>query len=143
MAVRVKLRLKPRGSDRTVETSALVNSGFEAETPQLLIPTNLAKQIQLYPPPPTSTIVEVGTAAGPARLLLIREALDSWVVAGDREVGPKPVDVMISPMEEEVLISDKLAEEFNIVLLAIGSGKWRFADDPSDKTRYSEKPQYW
>jgi len=49
---------------------------------------------------------------------------------------------MISPMEE-VLIRDKLAEEFNIVLLAIGSGKWRFADDPSDKTRYSEKPRYW
>jgi len=38
------------------------------------------------------------------------------------------------------LISDKLAEEFGLVLLAIGSGKWRFADDPLDKVRYSEKP---
>ncbi len=41
------------------------------------------------------------------------------------------------------MISDKLAEEFGIVLLAIGSGKWRFIDDPPDKVRYSEKPQYW
>jgi hypothetical protein len=73
----------------------------------------------------------------------VRDALEAWVVTGDREVGPRYVDVMISPVEEEVLISDKLAEEFGLVLLAIGSGKWRFADDPLDKVRYSEKPQYW
>jgi hypothetical protein len=75
-------------------------------------------------------------------MFLVREALQAWVVTGDREVSPKLVDVMISPTEE-VLISDVLAEEFGIVLLAIGSGKWRFIDDPLDKVRYSEKPQYW
>jgi hypothetical protein len=74
---------------------------------------------------------------------LVRDALDVWVVTDDREVGPRQVDVMLSPMEEEALISDKLAEELGLVLLAIGSGKWRFADDPLDRVRYSEKPQYW
>jgi hypothetical protein len=49
------------------------------------------------------------------RVFLVREALQAWVVTGDREVGPKLVDVMISPTEEEVLISDVLAEEFGIV----------------------------
>jgi hypothetical protein len=143
MAVRVRLRLRSRASQRVIEVTALVNSGFEAESPQLLIPTGLAKQLSLYPPPPTSSIVEVGTPGGPARVFLVRDALEAWVVTGDREVGPRYVDVMISPVEEEVLISDKLAEEFGLVLLAIGSGKWRFADDPLDKVRYSEKPQYW
>jgi hypothetical protein len=143
MAVRVRLRLRSKTSQETIETSALVNSGFEAESPQLLIPTSLARQLSLYPPPPTSSVIEVGTAGGPVRVFLVREALQAWVVTGDREVGPKLVDVMISPTEEEVLISDVLAEEFGIVLLAIGSGKWRFIDDPLDKVRYSEKPQYW
>ncbi|MFP3238512.1 MAG: hypothetical protein RXQ00_04835 [Caldivirga sp.] len=143
MAVRVRLRLRSKTSQETIETSALVNSGFEAESPQLLIPIPLARQLSLYPPPPTSSVIEVGTAGGPVRVFLVREALQAWVVTGDREVGPKLVDVMISPTEEEVLISDVLAEEFGIVLLAIGSGKWRFIDDPLDKVRYSEKPQYW
>jgi hypothetical protein len=48
------------------------------------------------------------------------------VVTSDREVDPKLSDAMISLIEEEVLISDKLAEELGLVLLAIGSGKWRF-----------------
>ncbi len=143
MAVRVRLRLRSKTSQETIETSALVNSGFEAESPQLLIPIPLARQLSLYPPPLTSSVIEVGTAGGPVRVFLVREALQAWVVTGDREVGPKLVDVMISPTEEEVLISDVLAEEFGIVLLAIGSGKWRFIDDPLDKVRYSEKPQYW
>jgi len=143
MAVRVRLRLRSKTSQETIETSALVNSGFEAESPQLLIPIPLARQLSLYPPPPKSSVIEVGTAGGPVRVFLVREALQAWVVTGDREVGPKLVDVMISPTEEEVLISDVLAEEFGIVLLAIGSGKWRFIDDPLDKVRYSEKPQYW
>jgi hypothetical protein len=47
------------------------------------------------------------------------------VVTSDREVDPKLSDAMIS-LIEEVLISDKLAEELGLVLLAIGSGKWRF-----------------
>jgi hypothetical protein len=143
MAVRVRLRLRSRTSQQSAEVAALVNSGFEAETPQLLIPVPLARQISLYPPPITSSIIEVGTAGGPSRVLLVRDALDVWVLAGDREVGPRQADAIISPIEEEVLISDKLAEELGLVLLAIGSGKWRFADDPPDKVRYSEKPQYW
>jgi hypothetical protein len=143
MVVRVRLRLRSKTSQETIETSALVNSGFEAESPQLLIPTSLARQLSLYPPPPMSSIIEVGTAGGPVRVFLVRETLHVWVITGDREVGPKLADVLISSTEEEVLISDKLAEEFGIVLLAIGSGKWRFIDDPPDKVRYSEKPQYW
>jgi hypothetical protein len=34
-------------------------------------------------------------------------------------------------------------EELGIVVVAAGSGKWRFIDDPVDKVRITEKPQYW
>lgn len=143
MAVRVKLRLRARTSGEIIEASALVNSGFETESPQLLIPIELARRIALYPPPPTSTIIEVGTAGGPSRVFLVREVIEVWVVTDDREVGLKVADILISPIEEEVLMNDKLTEELGIILLATGSGKWRFIDDPADKIRYSQKPQYW
>jgi hypothetical protein len=50
---------------------------------------------------------------------------------------------LISPIEEEVLVNDKLTEELGTILLVTGSGKWRFVDDPADKVRCIEKPQYW
>jgi hypothetical protein len=143
MAVRIKLELKSRTSGEAVNVSALINTGFETDSPQLLIPVELARRLALYPPPIASNIIEVGTAGGPSRVFLVREGLDVWAVTDDREVGPKLADVLISPIEEEVLVNDKLTEELGIILLAAGSGKWRFVDDPVDKVRYSEKPQYW
>ena len=88
MAIRIKLKLRSKTSENTVEVSALINSGFETESPQLMIPTSLARHISLYPPPPTSNIIEVGTAGGPSRVFLIREALEVWAVTDDRQVGP-------------------------------------------------------
>jgi hypothetical protein len=143
MAVRVRLKLKSRISGEVVETVALVNTGFETESPQLLIPLALARRLSLHPPPPTATIAELGTAGGPVRMFIVRDALEVWVVAGDRSVGPRVADALISGVEEEVLINDKLMEELGIVVVAAGSGKWRFIDDPVDRIRVTEKPQYW
>ncbi|MEM1830705.1 MAG: hypothetical protein QW794_06980 [Thermosphaera sp.] len=63
MAVRVKLRVRSLRSRREVVSSALVNSSFEAETPQLLIPRRLALELGLWPPPEDAHLVEVGTAS--------------------------------------------------------------------------------
>ena len=52
MAVRVRLRIRARHGGGEVETSALVNSGYEADSPQLLIPRPLAARLGLWPPPP-------------------------------------------------------------------------------------------
>ncbi len=43
MALRVKLKM--RRSETSITTSALVNSGFEAEEPQLIIPMKLAEAL--------------------------------------------------------------------------------------------------
>ena len=50
MAVRVRLRVSRGGSG--VEVVALVNSGYEADSPQLMVPVALAKVLGLWPPPP-------------------------------------------------------------------------------------------
>ena len=136
--MRVKLRIRSSGGE--VVTSALVNSGFEAETPQLLIPRSLAAKLGLWPPPPEAYLVEVGTAGGPVRNYMVPGAAEVYVEAGDRTVGPVRCDIMISSHEYEVLISDKLGGELGIVILDL-RGKWRFSDE--DKIRETEPPQYW
>ena len=140
MAVRVRLRIRNVLSGRLIETSALVNSGYEADTPQLLIPRALAARIDLWPPPPEAELVEVGTAGGPVRNYLIRRVLEVWVVTSDRIVGPVLSDAMISSIEQEVLISDQLGSELGITILDL-RGKWKFKDE--DRVRESEAPQYW
>jgi hypothetical protein len=45
LAVRVRLRIK--GTSREVVTSALINSGFEADEPQLVIPVGLGEALGL------------------------------------------------------------------------------------------------
>lgn len=139
MAVRVKLRITSE-SGGEVLTTALVNSGFEAETPQLLIPKALASKLGLWPPPPDAQLIEVGTAGGPVRNYLAPRALKVCVEAGDRRVGPVECDAMISLLEYEVLISDRLGGELGIVILDL-RGKWRFSDE--DRVRLTEPPYYW
>ena len=135
------MKIRVRCKDTEVQTSALLNSGFEAETPQLLIPRPLAVKLGLWPPPPEAQLVEVGTAGGPVRNYLIPSAADVLLDAGDRVVGPVKCDVMISSLEYEVLVSDALISAFNIVMLDVKWGKWRLSDE--EKVRHTEVTQYW
>jgi hypothetical protein len=48
MAVRLKLKIRVSGY--TAEEVALLNSGYEAPTPQLLVPISLAAKLGLWPP---------------------------------------------------------------------------------------------
>jgi len=140
VAVRVRLRVRCPRTGREAVTSALVNSGFEAETPQLLLPRGLAAKLGLWPPPDDAYLVEVGTAGGPVRNYLVPRSVEVVVETSDRRVGPVLCDVMISNLEYEVLISDRLGGELGIVILDL-RGKWRFSDE--DAVRETEPPQYW
>jgi hypothetical protein len=143
LAVRVRIRARSRRSGRVEDVVALVNSGFETEKPQILMPIALAKRLDLWPPPLDSYLVELGTAGGPVRNYLVPEALEVYVITGDRVRGPVLSDAILSHVEEEVILNDKLSEELGIVILGIGSGRWRFDDDRPDIVRSSEKPQYF
>ena len=48
---------------------------------------------------------------------MIPEAAEDTVEAGDRSIGPIKCDIMVSNVEYEVLISDKLGGELGIVIL--------------------------
>ena len=52
-------------------------------------------------------------------------------------------DALISDIEEEVLINDKLGEELGIVIERMASGDWRLSTDSPEVRRRSEEPEYW
>jgi hypothetical protein len=72
MAVRVRLRVE-RG-DGVLEVVGLVNSGYETDTPQLMIPVDLARILGLRPPPMDAREVVFETAGGPVRVWVVESA---------------------------------------------------------------------
>jgi len=143
MAVRLKIKIRIPTLNREITTSALVNTGFETEDPQIIIPIKLGERLGLTPLPPNAKIIELGTAGGPTKMYLLRNTAEVKVLVEDKETRYVKADILISSIEEEVLLNDKVTEELGIVILLPASGKWRFIDDKPDIIRPSIKPEYW
>jgi hypothetical protein len=140
MAVRV--RLKIWREDKVLETVALVNSGYEADSPQLMIPISLAKALGIWPPPPDSKEDIFETAGGPSRVWVVRKSAKAMIVAEDVSSKEIEIDLVVSPHVDEPLISDVLTGEFEIVLENVAKGLWRFSWDPPSRLRKSEKRSF-
>ena len=137
MAVRVRLRIMRE--DRHLDVVALLNSGYEADSPQLMIPVDLARVLGLWPPPPLAREEVFETAGGPIRVWVIRNAAEVKVVAKDVESKIVRVDIVVSPLADEPLISDVLAGELELAVEDFAKGLWRFRWEPKEKVRESEK----
>ncbi|MGC8570331.1 MAG: hypothetical protein ACP5L1_03275 [Caldivirga sp.] len=135
MAVRLRLRIRVR--DRIIEDIALLNSGFEAPTPQLLIPISTARALGLWPPTEDAREVTVDTAGGPLKVWLYARVAKVKVITEDAESRDAEVDIIVSPLADEPLISDLLADELEIAVESFGKGLWRFRNDPPGKLRHS------
>jgi hypothetical protein len=137
VAVRVRLRVSRGGSG--VEVVALVNSGYEADSPQLMVPVALAKVLGLWPPPPDSREEVFETAGGPARVWVVRGSAEVRVVAEGAESRGVVVDLVISPHVDEPLISDVLAGALGIAVEDFAEGLGRFRWEPPGSLRRSER----
>lgn len=137
MAIRLKLKLK-RG-DRSLEVIALVNSGYETLEPEILVPSSIAEELDLLPSLPSGSMVKEYVLADGTTTKLIRipRALEVSVVEEERVVDSVEVSVVISDKAEEVLISDKLAGRLGIVALDFAEGYWCFRDELGKKVRRS------
>ena len=135
MAVRVKLRILR--NDKSVDVIALVNSGYEADSPQILIPVFTARDLGLWPPPLEALEDIFETAGGPLRVWVVRGGGIVKVLTEDIESKEVIVDIVISPLADEPLISDKLAGVLEIAVEDFAEGLWRFRWEPKEKLRRS------
>ena len=133
----VRLRLKISVGDRSVEAVALLNSGYEASTPQLLVPIGLARELGLWPPEGAHEVV-LDTAGGPLRAWHYPRIAEVSIVAEGAPQRAVATDIVISPLADEPLINDMLAEELELVVESFGRGLWRFRWEPAGKLRESE-----
>ena len=132
----VRIRLKIRHNNTEVETTGLVNSGYESDEPEIHIPLALAKKLGFHMERLTSQKYRVvGSNVNVYRLGRVRVCVvgkeTSWVEA---------IAVMV-PEEYEVLLSDALIEALDIEILKPKSGIWRFRGEKQE--RKSSKPEYW
>ena len=134
MVVRLKLRI--RRGDIAVEEVALLNSGYEAPTPQLLIPVELARRLGLWPPEGAADVL-LDTAGGPLRAWYFPREASVEVAVDDERSQAVVVDLVISPLADEPLISDKLAGALQIAVEDFAEGLWRFRWEPKEVLRRS------
>ena len=140
MGCRVKVRLK--SEDRVVETVALLNSGFETDAPDIVIPVELAKRLNLWPPKDrTSTILDTG--GGEISVPYRELPIELELLLNDRENKKVLVNVIVNPYIHEVLISDYVTSLLRIILLDFKRGLWRLNDDPRDRVRGSYEAEEW
>jgi hypothetical protein len=143
VAVRIRLRIRSRTTGRELRAAALVNSGFETIKPQLLVPIRVAELLCLWPQIPRDyTVKDYMTAGGPARMHVLVDEVEVSVDV-EHSVNPVTSDLVISPFEEEVLISDKLAGKLGIVVYDFAEGIWRLQTDPEAVRRRSEERETW
>ena len=141
MVVRVRLRIRSRATGFAVATSALVNSGYEVEEPEILLPRRLTEHIGIPLTPPHAKALTYETPFGFFRLILVYKGADVHLV--DACSTAEGVNVAVSDHEREVLISDKLASVLGIQLIDIGRGLWRHINDPHGIVRESAPAEYW
>jgi hypothetical protein len=139
VAARVDLHLR-RSDGTTLATAALLNGGFEAETPHVLLPRRAYAHLFEHDPAGTRGD-DVQTAGGRSEVLVLPDPLEAWVDAGDRSGPTVLVSILVSEAETEVLVSDTAIDAFTIEIHSHGRGLWRFAGEAQD--RPSVPPQLW
>jgi hypothetical protein len=136
MGVRVRVRV--RYGSASLDLVALVNTGYETDVPELLVPVGVAKGLGLWPRLPDDTVVETyRTASGLMRVYRVGGARVSLLVEGS-EVGGTKAYIVISEYTDEALISDQLASELGIAIEDPARGLWRLRGEPL--VRRSEEP---
>ncbi|RLE57789.1 MAG: hypothetical protein DRJ40_00815 [Thermoprotei archaeon] len=87
MAIRVKLRVRSRSTGKVLEVNALVNSGYETERPELLVPTKVAELLGVWPSPPRPYIAkDYFTTGGPIRNYVLLDEVEVSIVV-DQSTG--------------------------------------------------------
>jgi hypothetical protein len=138
LGVRVKVRVVV--GVRVFEAIALVNTGFETDEPQLLIPYNLLleKNIDISELGKPS-LLEYDTPGGSVTMYVYPRACRVSIIEPDRSSREVIADLVVSLTEREVLMSDALIEELGVIIISPRKGLWKFTDDPSTTTRSSQR----
>ena len=136
MGVRVRIRIEYE--NKSVETIALVNTGFEGDAPEVLIPLYIAEKLGVWPNLPEETLIETyRSASGLMRVYRIKGAKVHLITEGVRTQSINTY-LVISEYTDETLINDQLISSLGIIIEDPAKGLWRLRGET--KIRMSEIP---
>lgn len=139
MAVRVRIRIRgPKG--KAVETVAVLNGGFEASMPHLLLPAGCARRL-FGNYRSIAVEQEMEAAGGVATLLALAQTVNVEVVAGSRKGPERIFRVLVSEADREVLVSDTGIDELGVHIESFSPGRWRLSGE--DAVHDSEAAHQW
>jgi len=143
MGVRVRIvvrALRGRSPGAQVETTALVNTGYETEEPEVLLPRALAEHLGLPTRAPEARRTYYEAPIGLFSMSFVEDAVEVELAG----LGARlTADVAISDHEREVLLSDRAVEELGIIILRPGEGLWKHVSDGEGVVRRSSRPEFW
>ena len=143
MAVRIKIEIQALNKPSKVEAIVLLNSGFESENPDILLPSRVAELLGFLPDLPVSAVTNTYETAGGYELKVhfLEDSVKIKVLTEDKKNSLVLLSTVISVQEREVILSDNAIEKLGIVIESPASGEWRFKGET--KIRTSFKKQLW
>lgn len=139
----IRLKILREGEEKTTDTVALLNAGFESEEPEVIIPEKLAVKLGLWPQLPDGTEIEAYEVAGGGKVRTYRvsDCLETRVITEETTSSPVKGTAVIMEGEREVVLSDKAISAHQMILEDTGEGSWRFRGE--SELRESENPEFW
>jgi hypothetical protein len=130
MGIRINIEIQRRKGQQVVQTPALLNSGYESEIPELLLPAALAQRLGLSPDlPEEAQSISYETAGGITQMYRIEGALNVRALVQGRDTDTVICSAAISELEREAILSDAAIEKLCIEVFSPHSGKWKFIDE--------------
>jgi hypothetical protein len=88
LVVRVKVKLTSSKGGEVI-ASAIANSGFESDEPEVIVPESIAERLSLYPKLPEGTEVEeYRSVGGRFKAYRVKGFVKAWAVSGNKNIGP-------------------------------------------------------
>jgi len=143
MAVRIKIEIQALNKPSKVEAIVLLNSGFESENPEILLPSRVAELLGFLPDLPASAVTNTYETAGDYELKMhfLQDSVKIKILTEDKKNAPVLLSAVISEQEREVILSDSAIDSLGIDIVTFSVGEWRFKGET--KLRASFKKQLW
>lgn len=137
MGVRVRIRVRSRRSDNSLDLVVLANSGAESIKPCLVVDEGIARRLGLWPTD-NYKIYIVEEASGESEAFVLDDVVELELLGEEGKVLSSVVaDLVIQPNLREPLITDITIDELGIQVISFSKGLWRHRGDPLHKVRKS------
>jgi len=123
VGVRVRVEIEYRS--RKASVVGLLNTGYESDVPEIMVPVAVAEQLGVWPKLPEGTVVETyRTASGITTVYRVPGASVRLVM--DEGLGnPVQSYIVICEHVDEILLSDQPISAMGIVIEDPARGLWR------------------